>query len=125
GASTDTLLRMILPPRGLNPDTDITMVPLGTGGPLLAGLERGAVDAIVWLSPIPETAEKRGIGTVLINQGRGDVPELRGFYYLGDFTTRQFIKDNPKIVQAWVNGTTKAIKFIKERPDEVVELAKA
>lgn len=124
GASTDTLLRMILPPRGLNPNTDITMVPLGTGGPLLAGLERGSVDAIVWLSPIPETAEKRGVGKVLINQGRGDVPELRGFYYLGDFTTRQFIRQNPKIVQGWLNGTAKAIKFIRENPEQVVELAK-
>lgn len=124
GASTDTLLRMILPPRGLNPNTDITMVPLGTGGPLLAGLEKGAVDAIVWLSPIPETAEKRGVGRVLINQGRGDVPELRGFYYLGDFTTRQFIKQNPKVVQAWLNGTAKAIKFIRENPEQVVDLAK-
>lgn len=124
GASTDTLLRMILPPRGLDPNTDITMVPLGTGGPLLAGLERGAVDAIVWLSPIPEVAEKRGIGKVLINQGRGDVPELRGFYYLGDFTTNQFVRQNPKIVQGWLNGTAKAIKFIRENPDEVVELAK-
>ncbi len=124
GASTDALLRMILPPRGLNPDTDITMVPLGTGGPLLAGLEKGAVDAIVWLSPIPETAEKRGVGKVLINQGRGDVPELRGFYYLGDFTTRQFIRQNPKIVQAWLNGTAKAINLIRENPEQVVELAK-
>jgi len=124
GASTDTLLRMILPPRGLDPNTDITMVPLGTGGPLLAGLERGAVDAIVWLSPIPETAVKRGIGQVLINQGRGDVPELRGFYYLGDFTTRQFARQNPKIVQGWLNGTAKAIKFIRENPDQVIALAK-
>ncbi len=124
GSSTDTFLRMILPPRGLNPESDITMVPLGTGGPLLAGLERGAVDAIVWLSPIPETAEKRGVGKVLINQGRGDVPELRGFYYIGDFTTRQFIRQNPKIVQGWLNGTAKAIKFIRENPEQVVELAK-
>lgn len=124
GASTDLLLRVILPPRGLDPNTDVTMVPLGTGGPLLAGLERGSVDAIVWLSPIPETAEKRGVGKVLINQGRGDVPELQGYYYLGDFTTRQFIRQNPKTAQAWLNGTAKAIKFIRANPEQVVELAK-
>ena len=44
GASTDLFMRTILVVRGIDPDKDLSLQPVGSGAPQLSALEAGVVD---------------------------------------------------------------------------------
>lgn len=112
GSTTDLFVRDLMKVRGLDPERDVRLVPFGTGGPLLAALEKGQLDAFVYVSPFPEMAEIRGAGKIMINAVTGEVPELRGFVYNTVFGTRKYVEENPQAVLGVVKALLKAVRYI-------------
>ncbi len=78
----DVMIRGLLREYGLNPNADVTLVPLGASGTgFVAALQRGDLDGFVYTAPWPEVAETQGLGKVIINMYAGEYPALDGIYF--------------------------------------------
>src|SRR3546814_7136253 len=88
GSTVDVLTRVLAKSVGLNPDTDMQLVPVGGGAPMIAALERNDVDGYTFTSPFVEEAEFRGLGKVFINLQTGEYKPLSGAPHVIYYTTR-------------------------------------
>lgn len=118
GASTDLMARNLLTDYGLNPDTYVSLQPMGSGGPLLAALERGVIDAFIYPPPFPEAAELRGVGKVLVSTTKGEVAKWRGFQYQILAAPKKYMEENPKVMLGLARGLAKALKLTRDNPVE-------
>ena len=56
GASTDTATRFMLKQAGLDPDKDVTIMPVGDPGTMLASLKNKVIDAAMAVEPTQTAA---------------------------------------------------------------------
>jgi NitT/TauT family transport system substrate-binding protein len=118
GSGTDDMARTLTGTRGLDPDKDITIQPLGNGDSMLAALQKGLTDGFVFTSPIPETAVAMGIGKIIVEPLNGDVPEATVVPYIIMSTNRQTIETKRPLLTSAVRAWTGAMKFMQENKDE-------
>ena len=118
GSGTDDMARTLTGTRGLDPDKDITIQPLGSGDNLLAALEKGATDGFVFTSPIPETAVARGLGQIIVEPLNGDVPEAKDVPYIILATNPATMEAKKPMLKAAVRAWTNAMKFTHENKEE-------
>ena len=124
GSGTDDMARTLTTIRGLDPDKDITIQPLGNGENMLAALEKGLTDGFVFTSPIPETAVARGIGKIIVEPLNGDAPEASGVPYIIMATNPgSLAAKRPMLVKA-VRAWTKAMTFLHAKPTEARKVAR-
>jgi NitT/TauT family transport system substrate-binding protein len=126
GTGTEALLIYLFRLQGLNAQRDATLVNLGSNNAAaLAALNAGRVDALSFFSPIGQTAEAKGIGTIFISPDNGDVPGLRGDVH-GIFYTRQgIIETKPKAVRAFIRAVAEAEDYIQKNPTQAKVLLSA
>jgi NitT/TauT family transport system substrate-binding protein len=118
GSGTDDMARTLTGTRGLDPDKDITIQPLGNGDSMLAALEKGATDGFVFTSPIPETAVARGLGKIIVEPLNGDVPEADGVPYIIMSTSPATLQEKRPLLVKAVRAWTNAMKFIGENKEQ-------
>jgi NitT/TauT family transport system substrate-binding protein len=123
GSGTDSVIRYVLPHYGLRPDTDVTLITLGSCVAMLAALQSGNVDGFLCAPPAPQQAEANGLGKVLFSGTSGEIPDVRDALYLGYFAKPDYVKKNPATIQAFVNGLTKGLRFVHAHPDEAATIA--
>ena len=124
GSTTDTYVRSLFKARGLDPDKVVQIQPMGGGSNMLAALEKGATDGFAWGAPQTQMAVARGVGRIVINPFKGEVPEVAGVPYLVLVTSRQTLEQKPDVIKAAVRAFTKAMRFAKEHPDEARALVR-
>jgi NitT/TauT family transport system substrate-binding protein len=107
---------------GLDPKRDATLVQIGGGGALNAAFRSGRIDAFMLSPPFPQTAEKDGVGTIIINNTGGEVPELTGMSYIVLFTTKEFAEKNKPAVKAYTRSIQQALKWIRDNREETLKL---
>jgi NitT/TauT family transport system substrate-binding protein len=118
GSGTDDMARTLTGTRGLDPDKDIIIQPLGNGDNMLAALEKGVTDGFVFTSPIPETAVARGLGQIVVEPLNGDVPEANNVPYIILATNPQTMEAKKPMLEAAVRAWTNAMKFTHENKEE-------
>jgi NitT/TauT family transport system substrate-binding protein len=118
GSGTDDMARTLTGTRGLDPDKDITIQPLGNGDSMLAALEKGLTDGFVFTSPIPETAVARGLGQIVVEPLNGDVPEASGVPYIIMAANPATIQEKRPLLVKAVRAWTNAMKFTHEHKEE-------
>jgi NitT/TauT family transport system substrate-binding protein len=122
GSSTDLLIRFLLKKVGLSPDKDVTLSPFGKGDAMLAALEKGAIDVMIYPSPYPEMAEAKKKGFVMLNPN--EVSELKGFAYMTLQANKNFLKKNPAAAEKLVRAYAKANAFIHGNENGTKEIIK-
>ena len=122
GSGTDSMLRTLFTARGLVPDQEVVIQPLGVPENMLAAMGQGVIDGFMFSSPIPELAVERKLGQIVIEPLNGDVPEVNGMPYVILGTTRALLDSHPAQVTAAVRAYTQAIKFVHEHPDEARQI---
>jgi NitT/TauT family transport system substrate-binding protein len=122
GSTVDQLTRYLLNQFGMNADTDIQLVALGTGPAMVEGLEHGTVDGFVFISPYADLVEQRGLGKIIINQMHGDIPSLRGFVYTSYYGQRQALVDKRQVFVRFVKGLILANLVILNQPDDAAQI---
>lgn len=122
GAPTDTYSRYFMIMAGLDPKRDATLVQIGGGGALNAAFRSGRIDAFMLSPPFPQTAEKDGVGTIIINNTSGEVPELTGMSYIVLFTTKEFSEKNKPAVKAYTRSIQQALKWIRDNREDALKL---
>lgn len=125
GSGTDFAVRSLFRARNLDPDRQVSIQPLGTPESMLAALERGVVDGFSYPAPHVQIAEKRGLGEVVVDPFRGEVPEIAGMPYLSLVTTRDILgKRRPELAAA-IRAYGRAMRFAHEKPAEARALVHA
>jgi ABC-type nitrate/sulfonate/bicarbonate transport system substrate-binding protein len=113
GASPDFIARLGLRQIGLNPERDVTIVPIGSPGERWAALNAGHVHASLFQPPFTLRARKAGFVTVL------DFSTLDFPYILsGVLTTRSFIRSDRQTVMNFMRGLADGMDFYRDEKNK-------
>jgi NitT/TauT family transport system substrate-binding protein len=122
GSSTDELIRSVLLARGYDPDKTVSLQPFGSGTAILAAFEKKLTDGLVYVAPIPETVEQRGLGKTVINPFAHEVPELNGVPYVVIATSRATLAAKPDLMRRATRALASAMEFAHTHPDETAKI---
>jgi ABC-type nitrate/sulfonate/bicarbonate transport system substrate-binding protein len=112
GSASDLLARYILKRHGLNPDRDVSLIPVGATSNNLAALKAGTVDGGVFSPPFHAMAKQLG---------------FRFLFYLGDYVNQslsgvvaaeKMLKEKPDLVKRVLRGTIKSLRYIANNPGD-------
>jgi ABC-type nitrate/sulfonate/bicarbonate transport system substrate-binding protein len=117
GSTTDIVAREIVRHFGLNPDTDIVTMPLGTQTNQLVALKSNAVQASLFTPPYDAIAEREGLRALV---WAGDL--FKDQLQAGLTTSDQKIRANPDQVRRMVRGFVKSLIFLQKEKAKVAEL---
>lgn len=112
GSLTWQLARFNLNTAGLDPETGATIVGLGGGPAVAAGLENGDVDAIYISVPLGERVVHSGRAITLIDNAKGEDPNLPRFMMEGLWATPGFVAENPNTCHAMIRALSRASEFV-------------
>ncbi|HEY4202853.1 MAG TPA: ABC transporter substrate-binding protein [Devosiaceae bacterium] len=117
GSNSDQLVRYLAKNVGLDPDKDMTIVPVGAANVMLAAFAQHRIDAFTVSSPTAETAVANNGAYMLLNLANGEFKPLDG-YLLGCLVARQaWLKDNPKLAVGMLKAMSKAANLIRTDPE--------
>jgi NitT/TauT family transport system substrate-binding protein len=118
GAVSHSVLLMMLKRWNMSP-TDLQVLQLGSSPNMLAGLDKGGIDAAVMTIPFVFVAEDRGF-RVLVDLAETDI------YYLHTMiaTTHKYILSNRDRVSRFVKGYLEGIAYFKQNRRESLEVVK-
>jgi len=104
GASTDTATRFMLKQAGLDPDKDVTIMPVGDPGTMLASLKNKVIDAVMAVEPAQTAAvQSLKIAKTMVDLEGGGGPDVfHPYAYNGVFVRSAFLKDHPDTARAIV-----------------------
>jgi NitT/TauT family transport system substrate-binding protein len=122
GAGSDDVLQSLLKTRGMDPQKDVVIQPLGGGDAMLAAMERGATDGFMNTSPIPEIAAQRNVGRIVVEPLNGDVPELRDVPYIIFATSRETLAKKRPALLSMMRAYAQAMVFVREHPAKASEI---
>ncbi|HTN70759.1 MAG TPA: ABC transporter substrate-binding protein [Methylomirabilota bacterium] len=107
GSTPDIVARMVVKHFGLDPETDIRVLALGSDAARLAALKEGVVDVIIVAPPVDFEGKKMGFA---ILSRTGDIFQ---FPYNGLGTSGQKISEKPDEVKKVIKAVIKANRFIR------------
>jgi ABC-type nitrate/sulfonate/bicarbonate transport system substrate-binding protein len=109
GASPDFIARLGLRRLGLNPEKDVTIVPIGSPGERWSALTAGHVQASLFQTPFTLRARKAGYVPLL------DFATQEFEYILsGVLTTRSFIRTDRETVMNFMRGLADGMDFYRD-----------
>ena len=117
GSTVDTAVRALFKARGMDPDKEVSLLPLGAPSNMIAAMEKNATDAFAYPAPWPSIAANRGLGKVMIDPFNDQIPEIKGVPFNIVATSRDLIAKDPALVEKIVRVFTRAMKFAKDDPE--------
>lgn len=113
----NSFLKAYIKSEGLDPDSDVSLVPVGFGGPALHALQTGQVDALYFWDSAFVSYENQGTSLRLI---RSDDWVKYPDYAVA--TLKTAVDADPAMVEAFVRGMVKGIVFTEANPACAVKL---
>lgn len=114
GGSTDTNLRYILSQAGLDPDSDVQIVPLGAGPSMIAGVEAGQVEAALSYQPLTATMLARDLGMVAIDLAAGQGPAALDQPMTTGIVSGDLAADHPETLDDIVAAMDDAVELMSD-----------
>jgi NitT/TauT family transport system substrate-binding protein len=116
GSTPDIVARMVVKHFGLDPESDIKVLALGSDGARLAALKEGVVDAIIVAPPVDFEGQKMGFNII---SRAGDIFQ---FPYNGLATSVRKISENPGEVKRVLRAMIRANGFIRKNKEGTVQV---
>jgi NitT/TauT family transport system substrate-binding protein len=116
GSTPDIVARMVVKHFGVDPETEIKMLALGSDSARLAALREGVVDVIVVAPPVDFEAKKMGFN-ILIRAG-----DIMRFPYNGLGTSVKKLTERPDEVKRMIRALVKANGFIRKNKEGTVQV---
>jgi len=116
GSTPDIVARMVVKHFGIDPETEIKVLALGTDAARLAALKEGVVDVIIVAPPVDFEGQKMGFNIV---SRAGDIFR---FPYNGLGTSVKKINENPDEVKRVLRALIKANGFIRNNKEGTVQV---
>ncbi len=127
GASTDTALRFMLRQAGLDPDKDVTIMPVGDPGTMLASLKNHVIDGAMAVDPTQTAAvlSLKIAKTVTDIEGGGGPDVFHPYAYNGVFVHAAFLKDHADAARGLVAAIAEACQVINDpaRTNDLMDVA--
>jgi NitT/TauT family transport system substrate-binding protein len=108
---------------GLKPQVDAKVVGTGVGTAALAAMSNKIANASMFPSPTADEAVHRGFATWLINNTRGQDPDLKEFLHAVIYVRPDYLSENTDLCKRMIGAIVKSATWIKSNP--VPEVAKA
>ena len=121
GAASDVLTRYLLKQAGINPDSDVQIIKLGSFAGLTAGLSANQIDAFFGAPPSPQQAVQKGLGKILVSSSAGQVPSLQNFYYMMLTMRSDYVARNPEAARAYVKSIHEAYAWMLTHRDGALQ----
>jgi NitT/TauT family transport system substrate-binding protein len=125
GSSTDEFMRTIMMVRGMDPDKDVRLQPIGIGAPMVAAMQQGSTDGFAFMSPFTDIAVSRGIGVVVADPMQNNLPEYQDVPYQVITTSRKTVEARRPILMASVRAMTRAMHLCQQHPDQAKKYVQA
>ena len=116
GSTPDIIARMVVKHYGVDPETEIKMLALGSDSARLTALKEGVVDAIIVAPPVDFEGKKMGFN---ILRRAGDI--LR-FPYNGLGTSVEKITERPDGVKRVIRAIVRANGFIRRNREGAIQV---
>ncbi|HET9549084.1 MAG TPA: ABC transporter substrate-binding protein [Candidatus Binatia bacterium] len=116
GSTPDIIARMVVKHYGVDPETEIKMLALGSDSARLTALKEGVVDAIIVAPPVDFEGKKMGFN---ILSRAGDI--LR-FPYNGLGTSMEKITEGPDGVKRVIRAIVRANGFIRRNREGAIQV---
>jgi len=112
GTLEDGVLRYVLKERGLNPDRDVTFVPVGAAPQRVVALSKGIIEAASFIPPQDIAAEKLGMNELI------DMAKLGLYNPASCFaSTKSYIRNNRDTVLRVMKAFVEGVKFYRDNKD--------
>ncbi|MBI3078428.1 MAG: ABC transporter substrate-binding protein [Deltaproteobacteria bacterium] len=121
GALTDQVARYHLHRAGLDPARDVRIIGAGAGPALVAALEQRKIDVLVQSTPVPETAVRRGLAIMLVNNSAGEDPALAEFMMELLLVRPDYARQQADTVRRAVRALHRANRWIREQTAEAAQ----
>ena len=118
GATTWVFARMVAQAQGWDPDRDVKIVGLGGLDAQLAALSRKEIHAFVWGDGGAVT-ELQGKSKILMRLDRFTPQWISQI----DYASEEAIRKDPETIKKGLRGIFRALRFMKEHPDDAAPLA--
>ncbi|HLG69912.1 MAG TPA: ABC transporter substrate-binding protein [Chloroflexota bacterium] len=117
GSSSDIATRVALRKEGIDPDTDVSIIAVGSASERIAALENGAIQAGLSFPPNTLSLEQKGFHTVL------DLASLHLPAALSSTVVKRSYLDSHKdVVQKYVDSMVESIAWAKQHKAEAVKI---
>ena len=116
GSTPDIIARLVVKHYGMDPETEIKMIALGSDSARLTALKEGVVDAIIVAPPVDFEGKKMGFN---ILSRAGDI--LR-FPYNGLGTSVEKITERPDGVKRVIRAIVRANGFIRRNREGAIQV---
>ena len=116
GSTPDIIARMVVKHFGIDPETEIKSLALGTDAARLSALREGVVDAIIVAPPVDFEGKKLGFN-ILSRAG-----EIFRFPYNGLGTSMKKLSERPEEVKRVIRALVKANGFIRRNRQGSVQV---
>lgn len=123
GASPNITLRFMLRQSGINPDTEVQILPL-VGNAILAAMEQKRIDAIAYSSPLADTAVARYGAKVLISLADGDYRPLAGQLSITMVCNKDWVEKQTEAAAATLRAIWRAMQLLQSDPAKARAAAK-
>jgi NitT/TauT family transport system substrate-binding protein len=116
GSSTNMVINYVLAQGGLKP-TDVAIIGVGQGAPVIAAVDQGRVDLVSQTDPAVTMLEREGKVKVIAETR---TPEGTEKLFGGPmpaaslYAPIEFVRKNPNTVQALTNATVRALFWMQE-----------
>jgi NitT/TauT family transport system substrate-binding protein len=125
GALTAHLASFVVRKAGLNPQSDVNIVPIGSGPTWLAALENRKVDVALTAPPTPDMAINRGFAMLFINNAKGEDPSISEFLMENLIVRPETAKKDADTVRRMVRALARANQWaLKSTAEQVAEALK-
>ena len=119
GGGADQLVRFLCRQAGIDPDRDMTITAIPDGQNMMAAMSRNRVDGFVVPPPTGEDAVLNHGAQPLIWGGRGDVPELQGFVYIGVIARESWLTRNREVAVRFLRAEQRGMQAVHDTAESI------
>lgn len=124
GGGPEEILRFVLHNEKLSAERDVTISPVGAQSAVLAAFARNRIDALIQSPPITDIAVSQFGGYTLVNFGKDEYEPMRGMTRTTLIARSDWLEENPDRAARVVRAYWKALRLLREKPEEALEAIK-
>jgi NitT/TauT family transport system substrate-binding protein len=123
GSAPDQLLRWAVRAQNMNPERDVTILPI-TDTSILAALEQKRIDGFSYSSPLADTAVVKNGAKILVSFASGEHKQLAGLLSIVAVGSREWLTKDPEGAAATVRAMWRGMLLMRSDPAKAKEAAR-